>query len=263
MILWHVTVCSLVCQYEHFRNLLPSSSKVCSFKMLVPTYHTAQYRQPEDHSRNRLVSLHKHQSVCFIMCIAVVCTHTHTHSCVITYVLWCCSVSSGHSRAGGVQRNAGAVHALRWRFPPCVCCHWQGKLWWDVQVPPTDPSGEGSGWVPHAHGRQQSWSGTPAVGECLELLESVFLHVYWVICWCQTVMTLVDNFLSLFCWHKQSSKKLYLYVICCIEFSRWRDDLQTEICYHIICVWRYEKCMENCGWKLKERDYLGDLHIDG
>jgi len=178
--------------------------------------------------------------------------YTHTHTCK-HLCTGCCSVSSGHSRAGGVQCNAGAVHAVRWRFPPRVCCHWQGELWWDVQVPPTDPSGEGSRWVPHALGRQQSWSGTPAIGECHELLESVFLHVYWVICWCQTVMTLVDNFLSLFCWHKQSSNKLFLCVICCIEFPQWRDNLETETCYHIICVWWYEKCMENCGWKLKER----------
>jgi len=67
MILWHMTVCSLVCQYDHFRNLLPSSSKVCSFKMLVPTYHTAQ-----DHNMNWLshdVYLHKHQSVCVSLCV--------------------------------------------------------------------------------------------------------------------------------------------------------------------------------------------------
>ena len=54
------------------------------------------------------------------------------------------------------------------------------------------------------------------------------------------LMTLVDNFLSLFCWHKQSSNKLFLYVICCIEFPQWRENLETEIYYHIICVTVWE-----------------------
>ena len=63
--------------------------------------------------------------------------------------------SSGHRRAGGVLRHAGAVHALGGGIPRRLLSHGQKFVRGDRQVLPTDPQGQGQGRVPRHHRGEQ------------------------------------------------------------------------------------------------------------
>ena len=70
-----------------------------------------------------------------------------------------------HGRAGGVQRDARAVHAVRGGLPAGVLPHGAAVLRGGVQVPQAGVAGEGPRRVPDADRRKQGRHGQATPGE--------------------------------------------------------------------------------------------------
>lgn len=66
------------------------------------------------------------------------------YSDIINYML-CGNVpfSAGHGRSGGVQRDAGAVHAQGRRLPPGLLGHRYAELREHTPLPHSDPARQG------------------------------------------------------------------------------------------------------------------------